>query len=132
MSVWATIWDADGDWHEATCTKWVQIDKGIVELDGDRDCTCGQPGAPIAYQGSHILPAPTDTRTGIVSLAAVPAHITRDGRDDGPDEGQPWPYLRLSVGEADVVLDEALVADMRRALGEWLKARGTNGEDEHR
>lgn len=102
MSVWATIWTAEDD-------------------PGD-----GEPGPPILYQASHILPADTDPRGSSVSLAEVPGHITRDGRDDGPDdEFGVWPWLRLSVGAEDVVLDEQLVRGLHEALGGWLDARDT-------
>lgn len=98
MSVWGTIWSAD-------------------DLE-DR-------GAPIAYRGSHVLPSEGDPRCGSVDLAEVPPHITRDGRDDGPeDEWTPWPFLRLGVGVECAVLDEALARSLYEALGGWLEQRG--------
>lgn len=136
MSVWGTIWQADDDEHANNCTRWsTPVKSGphswTSTLDDSRPCDCGQPGAPILYQGSHILPAATDPRGSSVSLAEVPGHITRDGRDDGPeDETGVWPWLRLSVGQADVVLDEQLVVSLHQALGEWLEARRAQAEVE--
>lgn len=54
-------------------------------------------GKPWIYQGSHILPDEDDPRGGSISLAIIPSHITRDGRDNQPEDGRPWPWLRLSV-----------------------------------
>lgn len=128
MSVWGTIWWADED-HPEDCGIWVRHEHHL-EM-GDGPCTCGLRNAPIVYQGSHILPAATDPRGSSVSLAEVPGHITRDGRDDGPeDETGVWPWLRLSVGQADVVLDEQLVVSLHQALGEWLEARRAQAEVE--
>jgi len=125
VSVWGTIWNADGTDHTDTCAIWVQVAERTRELNRGRACTCGCPGAPIIYRGSHLLPSDTDQRGGHVSLAEVPGHVTRDGRDDGPDDAWGvWPWLRLSVGQEDAVLDEALVRSLRDALDGWLTARG--------
>jgi hypothetical protein len=129
VSVWGTIWSADDDEHTNRCSRWSPpIKTGphawSSTLDDSRPCDCGQPGAPIIYQPSHILPAPTDPRGGSISLAEIPGHITRDGRDDGPDDQWgTWPWLRLSVGQEDAVLDEALARSLRDALDGWLTAR---------
>ncbi|MFD8899848.1 hypothetical protein [Streptomyces ardesiacus] len=82
---------------------------------------------PYAYQGSHILPSTDDPRVEAdltVALAQVPSHITRDGRDDQPEDGAPWPWLRLSVGMEDQVLDRGQVAAVYEALGAWLRRTG--------
>lgn len=82
---------------------------------------------PYAYQGSHILPSTNDPRVEAdlaVALAQVPSHITRDGRDDRPEDGEPWPWLRLSVGMEDQVLDRAQVTELHAALGAWLERTG--------
>lgn len=76
---------------------------------------------PYAYQESHILPAEDSPRDGVVQLAEVPSHITRDGRDDRPEDGVPWPWLRLSVDQADVVLDREQVREMWESMGAWLE-----------
>jgi hypothetical protein len=54
-------------------------------------------GIPLVYQGSHILPSEDDRRGGHIGLAQIPSHITRDGRDDTPTDGRPWPWLRLHL-----------------------------------
>lgn len=129
MSVWGTFWSADQDDHTNECGQWVPLGKTgahewSYQLDHSRPCSCGQPGSPIVYRGSHILPADTDQRGGVLQLAEIPSYITRDGRDDGPDDAvTPWPYLRLSIGQEDTVLDERLVEALHGALGEWLTAR---------
>lgn len=121
MSVWATFWSAD-DEHARACAVWESISDHAVKI-GNGPCTCRLRDAPIAYQGSHVLPDEDDQRGGYVGLALVPSHITRDGRDDQPDDGQPYPFVRLSVGQEDAVLDEQQAAAMHQALGEWLKER---------
>lgn len=79
---------------------------------------------PYAYQGSHVLPGEDDRRDGVVQLAEVPSHITRDGRDDQPEDGAPWPWLRLSVNEADAVLGRNQARQMHEVLGAWLEQTG--------
>lgn len=76
---------------------------------------------PYVYQGSHILPADDDPRDGSVQLAEVPSHITRDGRDDQPEDGVPWPWVRLSVDQADVVLNRGQVRELWESMGAWLE-----------
>lgn len=80
----------------------------------------GEHGTPYAYQGSHILPAEDDPRDGCVQLAEVPSHITRDGRDDQPEHGAPWPWLRLSVNASDAVLHARQVREVWESMGAWL------------
>lgn len=80
-------------------------------------------GQPWVYQGSHILPAEDDPRDGVIGLAEIPSHITRDGRDDQPEDRHPWPWLRLSVdtrdSTADVVLDPAQARYLAAQLAAW-------------
>ncbi|MDX2846439.1 hypothetical protein PV377_47360 [Streptomyces ipomoeae] len=54
-------------------------------------------GQPWTYQGSHIPPREDHPRDGVIGLAIIPSHITRDGRDDQPEDGAPWPWLRLHL-----------------------------------
>lgn len=89
----------------------------IPGIDGDEPC-----GPPWIYQGSHILPDEDDPRGGNVGLALIPSHITRDGRDDAPEEGQPWPWLRLSVDRGDdpaVILSPAQARHLAGQLIAW-------------
>jgi hypothetical protein len=81
---------------------------------------------PYAYQGSHVLPSKEDARDEgwSVQVAEVPSHITRDGRDDRPEDGAPWPWLRLSMHSEDTVMDRGQVADLHAVLGAWLKQTG--------
>lgn len=79
-------------------------------------------GPPWIYQGSHILPSMDDPRGGSVGLAEVPSHITRDGRDDQPEDGRPWPWLRLSVVEDGVVIDVVINPVQARHLAAQLVA----------
>jgi len=74
---------------------------GLGDFDDDEEV-----GAPFLYRGSHILPANSDPRGGSVGLALIPSHITRDGRDDQPEDGTPWPWLRLNL---DVPHDDPCV-----------------------
>lgn len=77
------------------------------------------PERPYRYQGSHHLPYHDDLRDGDIQLAEIPSHITRDGRDDQPEDGAPWPWLRLSVDDADVILDPANARYLADQLTDW-------------
>ncbi|MDX3835628.1 hypothetical protein [Streptomyces europaeiscabiei] len=94
---------------------------GSLEGIGDH----GDPellGAPWLYQGSHILPAEDGPRDGVIGLAEIPSHITRDGRDDQPDDRQPWPWLRLHLtvpGDPCVVINPAQARHLADALHAW-------------
>jgi hypothetical protein len=81
---------------------------------------------PYRYDGSHILPSDGSPRDPgcPVQLAEIPSHITRDGRDDQPEDGVPWPWMRLSVGQADAVLDRGQVLGMWESMGAWLEQTG--------
>lgn len=80
-------------------------------------------GAPWLYQGSHILPADDDPRAGSIGLALIPGHITRDGRDDQPDDRQPWPWLRLSLdtqpSDPAVILNPAQARHLAEQMAAW-------------
>lgn len=89
-------------------------------------------GAPIVYQGSHILPSDEDLRDGRLDLAAIPGHIARPGRPalhDGAECDEPYhPWLRLSVdwrwgseyAQSDVVIDRRQAEALRDYLTSWL------------
>lgn len=79
-------------------------------------------GAPWIYQGSHVLPSEEDPRGGEIGLAYIPSHITRDGRDDQPEDGTPWPWLRVSVdtgGDPAVLLNPAQARYLAEQLLGW-------------
>jgi hypothetical protein len=96
----------------------MSIYASIPGLDADTP-----PGPPWVYQGSHILPAEDDPRGGSIGLAMVPSHITRDGRDDQPADGTPWPWLRLSVeqdsGDPAVVINPVQARHLAAQLTDW-------------
>lgn len=80
-------------------------------------------GAPWQYDGSHILPAQDGPRTGSIGLAFIPSHITRDGRDDQPADGAPWPWLRLDLtvdgDDPCVLIDPAQARHLAEQLATW-------------
>ena len=87
----------------------------IFDLDDD---------PPYRYWGSHVLPTESDERDGVMQLAEIPSHITRDGRDDQPEDGRPWPWMRLSVDGVDKVLDRGQVLKAWESMGAWLEQTG--------
>lgn len=124
MSIYATWLRLFAGEHEESCAVWVETPPGSGTFRfSKKPCDCGMPRAPIAYQGSHVLPSDDDPRGGTVDVAAIPDFITRDGRDDARGEGlKDW--LRLSVyadGDA-VVLTRRHVRLLRDTLTEWLDA----------
>lgn len=139
MSIYATWLSLGEDEHDHGCAVWVEVEPGCFEHSG-KPCSCGTPRSPIAYEGSHVLPADTDRRGGNVDVAAIPDFIEREGRDDAKGEGlKDW--LRLSVharpsleqyqgepyvtgGDATVVLTRPLVEELRDTLTAWLERDG--------
>jgi hypothetical protein len=123
---WLTLGDGE---HEDGCAIYVEDPPGsnCFEFSGE-PCDCGTPRAPIVYEGSHVLPSNTDRRAGYIDVAGIPDHIVREGREDGR-EGVPKDWLRLSVGSvpsttmygAALVLDRALVMELRDTLTAWLE-----------
>jgi hypothetical protein len=115
------------------------IQAGVIGDDSDQR----ELGSPWVYQGSHVLPAVSDPRGGSVDVAAIPAFISRDGRDDG-HEGTLKDWLRLSVdslgsyteyegkpyvpaGRSVVVLDRMQVRVLRDTLTMWLEREAEEG-----
>jgi hypothetical protein len=96
----------------------VSIYASLPGIDDDAPC-----GPPWIYQGSHILPADDDRRGGAVGLALIPSHITRNGRDDQPEDGTPWPWLRLSIDvdaiDPAVLLTPAQARHLAGLLTDW-------------
>ncbi|MFD9564395.1 hypothetical protein [Streptomyces sp. NPDC059994] len=93
----------------------------IEGLGGDGDPE--DLGAPWIYQGSHILPDEDDRRGGVIGLALIPSHITRDGRDDQPNDDTPWPWLRLHIDSRSddpaVVINPAQARRIGQQLVAW-------------
>lgn len=92
---------------------------GVGGLDDDPPL-----GQPWQYLGSHVLPDVDDLRGGSIGLAFIPGHITRDGRDGQPDDLTPWPWLRLSVSDPDLVLDPAQALHLAAQLTGWAASTG--------
>lgn len=96
----------------------MSIYASLPGIDDEAPC-----GPPWIYQGSHILPADDNPRGGSVGLALIPSHITRNGRDDQPEDGTPWPWLRLSIDVADddpaVLLNPAQARYLAGLLTDW-------------
>jgi hypothetical protein len=80
-------------------------------------------GAPWVYQGSHIVPREDGPRAGAVGLAVIPSHITADARDNSPEGGPPWPWLRLNLDVAGddptVLLDPGQARFLAAQLVHW-------------
>jgi hypothetical protein len=120
MSIYCSIFDFGYD-HSTRCKRIRRVRPSEYEQDDSQPCTCG--GSPIAYQGSNVLPSDGDKRDGLLGLAAIPSHITRDGRDDKPEGGAWYPWLRvgLSAGRNNtILLTSEQVRELRDALDLWL------------
>jgi hypothetical protein len=87
----------------------------------DSVCNDGHPddpGPPFAYAGSHLLPDVDGAeRGGYLEIAGIPSYVTE------PPALHDW--VRLSINDADVLLDRAMVERVRHVLTEWLQ-RGTD------
>lgn len=125
MSIYGSLWAPDDAEHAEDCAVYTEVEPGVFEFSG-QPCDCGQPDAPLAYQGSHVLPHPNNPRGGTVDIACIPDHITRDDHPYGA-EGQPKPFLRLGVSGGiasepnTVVLTREHVARIHRELSDWLR-----------
>lgn len=118
MSIYGSLAAPDED-HVEECGGWKETAPQTFEWVGP--CDCGLPDTPLVYQGSHIFPGDSDERGGWVDLAMIDGHITRDGRDDAPEGGKPWPYLRFGVNQETVVLTRRNVEQVAASLNEWLE-----------
>lgn len=121
MSIFCSWEVPDEDDHVEGCALYVETEPGCFDFSG-APCDCGQPYAPLVYQGSNVLPSNDDPRGGTVDIASIPSHITREGRDDQPEDGTPYPWLRFGVNEGTVILTPSQVEQIRDALSEWLEA----------
>lgn len=127
MSIYGSLEAPCDDLHDDDCARWEK--HGNVWEISDRPCDCGQPDAPLVYQGSHILPEETDERGGYVDIAMISPHV-RFWRDN-PDAPTSWepdidtapaePFLRFGVNESTVVLTRRNVEMVHASLTEWLR-----------
>jgi hypothetical protein len=121
MSIYCTTFDL-GLEHSKRCERIRRVGKKIYEQDDSKPCTCGS--TPIRYRGSHIFPSDSDERAGGLDLGAIPRHLTRNGRDNGPECG--WhKWLRVSMHDGDnhgaAVLTLKQVEKLRDALNAWIE-----------
>jgi hypothetical protein len=120
MSIYTTILDIGGE-HLPRCARMTKIAHKTFSVDDSKECTCG--ACPVLFQGSHVLPSNRDKRGGCIMLAGIRGHITRNGKDDGPEnEWHPW--LRLSVfelGSDSVVLTRKQAEKLRDSITKWLE-----------
>lgn len=128
MSIYASLDAPDDLDHDADCDVWEHRGPGARTLTlppgPGRACSCTRARMPLVYQASHILPSETDPRGGHVDLSSIPGHIRREGRAAPPTDEQPYPFLRVGVNEARVVLTREQVQRVYASLGEWLRATG--------
>ncbi len=125
MSIYCSTFGFDE--HKPRCKRLKKISAKTYEQDDRNPCTCGV--LPIRYQHSGVLPSNKDERGGYLSLGAIPSHITRDGRDNRPEGGKWWPWLRISLSANEmsltnddtVVLTRKQVKALRDALNLWLE-----------
>lgn len=88
-------------------------------------------GAPFLYVASHVFPRPAHQHpSGYLELAAIPGFIGDEDFIEGGDAGvapicgetedRVHPWLRLSCGADDAVLNREQVEKVRDTLTEWL------------
>ena len=123
MSHYATTVSLDGEEHDDGCPGGNPGRRTRGGRQVNPTCRCGY-GAPIAYRGSHVLPADDDDRVGYLSLSHIPSWV-RDGGRVIPDDGRVWPWMRLTVADdldegKSVVLDVRQVERIHAAMGEWM------------
>lgn len=127
MSIYGSLPAPCDDEHADDCGAWDKSD-GVWSLS-KRPCTCGQPDAPLVYQGSHVLPSDDDKRGGWVDIACIGAHVRfwRENPDASTDDEPDWPnvepFLRFGVNSETVVLTQRNVEQIAATLNEWLAAR---------
>lgn len=125
MSIYASLAAPDGEEHTDDCARWDKSEDGCWEIS-DRPCDCGQPDAPLVYQGSHVLPSDDDERGGWVDIALIPGHVRvyRDNPDAdsaGEDDWPPEPFLRFGVNGETVVLTRRNATEVAATLNDWLE-----------
>ena len=126
MSIYASLEAPSELHHDPDCEVWEQLGDGTRTLQlaprPARPCSCTRAMVPLVYEGSHVLPSEGDPRGGWVELSSIPGYIRRDGREAPPEDRQPYPFLRVGVNEATVVLTRDQVALVHKTLAAWLRA----------
>lgn len=117
MSIYCSIFGF-GDEHGRKCRRIKKVSNGVYEQDDSKPCTCES--CPIEYQGSHVFPSKSDKHDGDFGFAAIPYHITRDGRDNRPEKGEWAPWLRVHMNRETVVITKKQAKEFRDALTDWL------------
>lgn len=117
MSVYCSIFGF-GYEHSTRCKRVKKIRRKVYQQDDSQPCTCGS--CPIQYQGSYVLPSNRDKRDGGFGIAAIPSHITRNGRDT-PEDGKWRPWLRVHLSNETVILTAKQVEKLRDALNDWME-----------
>lgn len=131
MSIYGSLPAPSDDEHVDGCACYVETEPSVFEAN-DHDCDCGQPDAPLVYQGSHVLPSETDERGGFVDIASIAAGVRywRDNPDatiDTEPDGLVEPFLRFGVNEGTVVLTRRHVEEIVGTLTEWLAVSSVGG-----
>lgn len=134
MSIYASLAAPSDDEHELGCDFYRETSQDYFEISGEV-CNCGQPDAPIVYQGSNVLPSLDDRRGGWVDIALIPPHVRYWRESPGapvasePDSwtSSPEPFLRFGVGElrgdhGTVLLTVRNVIEVRDTLSAWITA----------
>ena len=125
MSIYVSLEAPSEFAHDLDCTVWEHFGAGSRALTllgrSPRPCSCTQAMVPLVYAGSHVLPSDADPRGGYVDLSSIPAHIRREGREPPANDDQPYPYLRVGVNEAKVILTRDQVALVHETLAAWLR-----------
>jgi len=120
MSIYCSIFGMDEHTHR--CQRIKKIGPKLYQYDDTKPCTCGT--SPILYQGSHVFPSNKDKRGGDIGFAAIPRHITRNRKNNGPENGIWHPWLRFHIYggvEDSVILTRAQVVKLRDALNIWIE-----------
>lgn len=122
MSIYCSIFDFGFD-HTPRCKRVRKMRHKVYEQDDSKPCTCGS--SPIQYLGSHVFPTDKDKRVGVFGLAAIPSHITRNGKDNGPECNGWHPWLRISLdidknSHGAIVITRKQAEKLRDALSNFI------------
>lgn len=73
-------------------------------------------GETYRYEASHVMPTEDHRGGPCFDIAAIPADV----RDEDADPDTVLPWLRVSLGQEDAVIDMRQANALRLALGLWL------------